>query len=149
MQSSERCVEFVGAKNRDGYGVLSRAVNGSRLAHRAALAEALGRPLEGIVLHSCDNPPCINPAHLREGTHADNIADAMSRGRNRGGRYDQTECKHGHPLVDGNVRHVVRSNGYSERICISCRRERNKKLSEARKAARHERGLLRQRKDAS
>jgi hypothetical protein len=50
-------------------------------AHRFALALTLGRPLNGLVLHSCDEPRCCNPAHLREGTQAENIADMDSRGR--------------------------------------------------------------------
>lgn len=33
------------------------------------------------VLHPCDNPPCVNPRHLRPGSHLENIEDKMIRGR--------------------------------------------------------------------
>jgi hypothetical protein len=37
-----------------------------------------------VVMHTCDNTLCVNPAHLREGTRADNLHDALRKGRFRG-----------------------------------------------------------------
>lgn len=82
------CHEWRGATMGGGYGKLPRIAArqlGERSAHRAALALAKGQPLVLQALHSCDNPPCINVAHLREGTVIDNVRDALDRGRFRGG----------------------------------------------------------------
>lgn len=51
------------------------------LAHRLTLLQ-LHVPIAGlVVMHRCDNPPCVNPDHLTVGTHADNVADCLLKGR--------------------------------------------------------------------
>lgn len=49
-------------------------------SHRMAYALTNGPP-ENDVLHRCDNRPCCNPAHLWDGTQADNMADMVAKGR--------------------------------------------------------------------
>lgn len=54
----------------------------TQYAHRAAFLLARGPIPDGLhVLHSCDNPICCNPAHLRAGTRSDNMNDMHQRGR--------------------------------------------------------------------
>jgi len=75
------CWVWTAATDRDGYGHI--AVNGEQSqAHRVAWELANGPIPDGLcVLHTCDNPPCVNPAHLWIGTRADNTADMMAKGR--------------------------------------------------------------------
>jgi hypothetical protein len=55
---------------------------GRRKAHRIQYERLVGPIPAGAVLrHACDTPLCCNPAHLEPGTQADNLADAVARGR--------------------------------------------------------------------
>ena len=74
-----RCWVWRGAKDNRGYGRIN--VRGTLLAHRYAWLLVKGRTADGLLLHSCDNPSCVNPNHLREGTMQDNVDDAYSRNR--------------------------------------------------------------------
>ena len=78
------CWIWMGALNGSGYGVIR---DGRRLvyAHRLGLELALGRPLaEGMQAnHRCDNPRCVRPRHLYEGTNHENIWDMIVRQRDR------------------------------------------------------------------
>lgn len=77
----DECWPWVAAFGTNGYGAAwlareSRVVN----AHRVAFELAKGPIPTGLhILHSCDNKPCCNPAHLSAGTHADNMHDMFRK----------------------------------------------------------------------
>jgi len=60
-------------------------MKGKNLRVHRLMWEAVNGPIpEGYyILHTCDNPPCINPNHLFLGTQADNIHDSQAKGRSR------------------------------------------------------------------
>lgn len=79
----DECWEWKGSKAL-GYGQLSRGPNMAPWkAHRLSWAFANGRMPERHehVLHECDNPPCVNPAHLHLGDPAMNAKERKERGR--------------------------------------------------------------------
>ena len=80
------CFLWVGKRNDDGYGKFNReAYRGT--AHRKSYEIAVGPIPDGaVVMHICDVPCCVNPAHLRAGTQLENIADRVSKNRSSGGR---------------------------------------------------------------
>lgn len=79
----EECWAFTGCRDRDGYGVITGDDRRHQLrVSRLIYERAYGPVPHGLhVLHTCDNPPCWNPAHLRLGTNRDNINDKVSKGR--------------------------------------------------------------------
>lgn len=78
----DECWPWKGGTYNAGYG--SHSWRGKkRGANRVAWEIANGRnaPDDLDVLHSCDTPLCVNPAHLRLGTHKENMLDKVLKGR--------------------------------------------------------------------
>lgn len=83
--NTEECVVWEFNRTApNGYGRL-KYERKEYTVHRLALEYKLGRSLglDMLALHSCDNPPCYNPAHLYEGTSQDNVDDMIKRKRDR------------------------------------------------------------------
>jgi hypothetical protein len=76
------CWEWTAARGRKGYGRMGISSNRTALAHRVSWELARGPIPDGaLVLHSCDNPPCVNPDHLWLGSFGDNYNDMVKKGR--------------------------------------------------------------------
>ncbi|MBK9972574.1 MAG: HNH endonuclease [Acidimicrobiaceae bacterium] len=134
------CIIWEGATNNKGYGRLQwrgRPVQ----VHRLVLALATGRDIDEVLtdtlaLHSCDNPPCCNPEHLRWGTAADNTRDAIERGRLRPGaasaaaRRALTHCKNGHEFTPTNT-HIYADGHRACRACHAARERTRQRTARA------------------
>lgn len=84
IRGDDECWPWTGTKIQ-GYGVIRYASCGG--GHQVRATHAVYEHLVGkipagmFILHSCDNPPCCNPKHLRPGTIQDNKRDEVARGR--------------------------------------------------------------------
>ncbi len=83
VEKTDTCWLWTDKHNRGGYGwVYAGKSFHTNLAHRISYILTNGPiPKNLHVLHHCDNPPCVNPAHLFLGTQADNNRDMYAKGR--------------------------------------------------------------------
>jgi hypothetical protein len=89
-KGEDDCWNWLGYKNKQGYGRTWINDHGY-YAHRVIFNLAFPNTItlnapestadHGFLLHTCDNPSCCNPKHLFVGTHADNMADKVAKGR--------------------------------------------------------------------
>jgi hypothetical protein len=115
MPPETDCIPWAGVINNDGYGV-ARYKATTMGAHRLAWITAHGPIPAGLQIdHLCRNRRCVNVDHLELVTPKENTRRAP---------WSQvTECPRGHPLSGDNLK-VQIQNGYAQRSCKTCQRER-------------------------
>jgi hypothetical protein len=103
------CWAWTAGKDKDGYGEFWAGKELGKEhdigAHRASWLIHKGKISEDMqVLHTCDNPSCVNPEHLFLGTNAKNMKDKVSKGRQpKGADYNRSS------LIDSDIPMIRKS----------------------------------------
>lgn len=116
-KSTSACWLWAGAKNEKGYGIAwtgTRTIRAHRLAWLLTHGDLPPRPL--VLCHSCDNPACVNPDHLRAGTDMDNQRDSASKGRRIAGPWRDKRSAWLAPDRVAAIR-AMAANGSGARAC--------------------------------
>ena len=107
------CWEWQGSMTSTGYGDFR--ANGVRMrAHRMSWTLYYGAKPKKFICHTCDNPKCVKPDHLFEGTAKDNSQDMVKKGRHSS--TVKTHCPQNHGYTKNNT--YIHKNG--SRRCKKC-----------------------------
>lgn len=110
----DECWPWIGAKFKGGYGSFSvgrpRLVTATRYVYFLSTGHWPGHYK---VLHSCDNPPCCNPAHLWLGFQSDNAKDMVAKGRHARAAPKGSQSSHA-KLTEADIPEIRRASAWGE-----------------------------------
>lgn len=119
------CWMWTGAFTKNGYGLFWFGRR-QYLAHRISYLLHFGNdPGPMLVCHKCDNKKCVRPAHFFLGTHADNHADMMNKGRHpqrgpKGEAHSKSKLKNGDiPKIRALIKAGERSKDIAPKFGVS------------------------------
>lgn len=96
-KGKEFCWNWAGSRDEKGYGMFRISPLKTFRAHRFSFLIFIGAlNKEQIICHRCDNPACVNPSHLFQGTHQDNVTDCINKNR----RANLSGPSHGNAKLD-------------------------------------------------
>jgi len=103
------CWTWTAAKTKTGYGYFNIRLNDQYQqigAHKVSLIiQNISIPKGMVVMHTCDNPSCVNPNHLQLGTYKDNSRDMIEKKRNTHLRGE----KHIHAVITDDIARKIKS----------------------------------------
>lgn len=109
------CHEFTGSKNEYGYGRIHKDKK-LVFVHREVYEKVHGYILKGmVVMHSCDNPACINPEHLSANYQSENIKDMIEKGRN----VNKSGSRHGMAKLTESDIPIIRKRLVNGETCVA------------------------------
>ncbi len=114
------CWLWKGGGTQAGYGQIWDGES-IQLAHRWSYQKFIGDigPLDAH--HSCGVKPCVNPDHIRPMSRLDHMRLEGSD------TIKSSHCIHGHPFSGDNLRIYKRKNGHVNRICMTCKKESDRR----------------------
>jgi len=128
----DECWEWQGGKSVAGYGRFW--LNGKTVSSTHFAYSSTGRSIRPgyFICHSCDNPGCVNPSHLFQGTPKENQMDMIKKGRQVNTRrkrenYTRGEMCHLSKLTQSQVKEMrslyaarkMTTNGLSKNFSVS------------------------------
>lgn len=126
-RGKDECWEWTGSKTF-GYGIIwinRRNKRATQVSWELEHKKKWPSPLHAM--HTCDNPPCVNPHHIKPGTPKENMQDSVRKGRFR--PVKKMKCRRGHPYDESNT-YVTKS---LTRVCRKCHRASVKQFRKKRK----------------
>lgn len=121
--TNNECWLWNGTRHQRGYGMMWHNNRNTRATHISLYLHNGEWPT--YVMHLCDNPPCVNPAHLKQATHEENMKDKVIKGRHHNQYKYRTHCSKGHEYIEGSYWF---RKGTTYRICRECHNAPRRKV---------------------